>query len=325
MELSWICHACKEEVKNNKKDVRMTVRKLDDLVTEFTKQASIMKETVLRGLSESMSEMERKILGKLKGPTIHKESEETEETIDVLGSNKHNEKMQDKLNKVNKSVKDVENRPDAEHSSTSFSDASETFHKIIEETATYAQMAKSAEEKIMKICSRMEENTAAIDQNLIREQHETMKKFVQLQEKGDRSMNVLIHNVEESKSKNIGERMQHDIVKVREVANALGINQDLNIVKIFRLNRKHQPGQENEKKNARILLIKFKSEDESELLYNRRFNLRQYSDFDNIFISRDLSPEQRLHQRKLREELKEKGKEKYQIFRGKVVARRSQQ
>ena len=173
----------------------------------------------------------------------------------------------------------------------------------------------------------MQENTAStdLDTKLLKEQQEALKKFVQMQEKGDRAMNVIIHNVEESSSKDIGDRIKHDTAEVMKVAEVLGI-EDMGIVKVIRLNRKRQPGQaNNESKNPRMILVKLKTEEKAEQLYNRRYNLRQHSDFDNVFISQDLCPEERRQQRQLREELKEKGTERYKIFRGRVVARRNQQ
>lgn len=48
---------------------------------------------------------------------------------------------------------------------------------------------------------------------------------------------------------------------------------------------------EKDKKKPRILLMKLSSSDEVDLLFRRRFNLKSKG-FDNIYITRDLSPQE---------------------------------
>ena len=322
-ELTWICDNCKE-LKTDKKTTRM-YDKFDHILAELREQTTRLKETVIRNVSENMAGIEHRILSKIKEEAALARTDQMERMKDLEAIDEKNKQEIMNMHELLEGVKEsVEIMGDKQGEGSSLRQAART---IAEKTATYVQVAKSAEEQMQKICSKMQENTAStdIDTKLIKEQQEVLKKFVQMQEKGDRAMNVIMHNVEESSSKDIGDRIKHDTAEVMKVAEALGI-EDMGIVKVIRLNRKRQPGQaKNESKKPRMLLVRLKTEEEAERLYNRRYNLRQYSDFDNVFISRDLCPEQRREQRKFREELKEKGTDGYKIFRGRVVARHSQQ
>lgn len=322
-ELAWICGTCKEELKTDKKTG--TSEKFDHILAEMREQTTRLKETLLRNVSENMAGIKHSILSKIKEEVAQARTEQMERIKDMAAIEEKSKQeimnMHEILEGVKKSAEILECR---QEESSSLRQAVRT---IAEKTATYAQVAKNAEEQMQKVCSKMQENTAStdLDTKLLKEQQEALKKFVQMQEKGDRAMNVIIHNVEESSSKDIGDRIKHDTAEVMKVAEVLGI-EDMGIVKVIRLNRKRQPGQaNNESKNPRMILVKLKTEEKAEQLYNRRYNLRQHSDFDNVFISRDLCPEERRQQRQLREELKEKGTERYKIFRGRVVARRNQQ
>ena len=56
------------------------------------------------------------------------------------------------------------------------------------------------------------------------------------------------------------------------------------------------------------------------MLMKRRTQLKDVG-FPNVYLTKDLSPEEREAQKKLRQELEEKGKETHKIFRGKVLPR----
>ena len=77
---------------------------------------------------------------------------------------------------------------------------------------------------------------------------------------------------------------------------------------------------ESQAPRPRIMLLKLNSSDHVDLLYRRRFNLKSKG-YTNIYITRDLPLQEREAQRKLREELQQKGKDTH-IFRGRVVERK---
>ena len=73
---------------------------------------------------------------------------------------------------------------------------------------------------------------------------------------------------------------------------------------------------------GRLMLIKLNNKDCIQELMRRRTRLRE-AGFQNIYITRDLSPEERKKERELRAELERRGKDTHVIFRGEVVPRKS--
>ena len=67
-------------------------------------------------------------------------------------------------------------------------------------------------------------------------------------------------------------------------------------------------------------MIKLKDTDYVNKLIKRRTHLKE-AGYLNVYITKDMSPEERAIQRQLREELRHKGKEMHRFFRGKVVPR----
>ena len=67
------------------------------------------------------------------------------------------------------------------------------------------------------------------------------------------------------------------------------------------------------------MMIKQK-EGKVDILMQRRTNLNKVG-FPNVYLTRDLPPEEREEQKILMQELKDKGKDTHKIFRGKVVPR----
>ena len=70
----------------------------------------------------------------------------------------------------------------------------------------------------------------------------------------------------------------------------------------------------------RLLLVKLETAEDAESLLMKRFGLRD-AGYPNVYITRDLSKEEREKQWKLREELKKKGRDTHKIFRGRVIPR----
>ena len=68
------------------------------------------------------------------------------------------------------------------------------------------------------------------------------------------------------------------------------------------------------------MLVKFEMKEEANKLFQERLGLKN-AGYNNVYINRDLSKEEREKQHKLRVELRAKGREAYRIFRGKVVPR----
>ena len=148
-----------------------------------------------------------------------------------------------------------------------------------------------------------------------------IKKFMQAQNKDERENNIILHNIPESMSPDPDVRKQHDTNNFKGVTTALVGDVKVEIAQVFRLGKKQEtqgaPGS-NAKQKPRLIMIKLKDRDVVNQLIKRRTQLKEVG-YPNVYLTKDLSPEEREVQKKLREELLQKGKVTHTIFRGKVV------
>ena len=141
-----------------------------------------------------------------------------------------------------------------------------------------------------------------------------------------REENLVLHNIPESKSASADVRQRYDEDSFSNIVHALlGEGNDIEVSKTYRLGKrqesKNRPGDDIGDRGIskpRLLLVKLKRKEDAEHLLRLRWYLKDVG-FPNIYMTRDLPPEEREVQRKLREELKMKGKDTHRIFRGQVV------
>ena len=114
----------------------------------------------------------------------------------------------------------------------------------------------------------------------------------------------------------------HDLEVFKKVVSSLiGDQEDVKVEKIFRLG-KRETARESQATKPRLMLIKPKEKRHVNWTCSSRdVSISKEVGFPNVYLTRDLPPQEREVQKKLREELKDKGKETHKIFRGKVVPR----
>ena len=138
-------------------------------------------------------------------------------------------------------------------------------------------------------------------------------------EKEERQNNIILHNIEESRDGDPMRRKAHDTSMFGEVISAVLGDLDrpcLEIEKVYRLGKKR----EDESAKPRLLLVRLKNKEHVDLMIKNRWLVRQNApSLGPVFISRDLTKEEREKEGQLRRELEERGKETHRIFRGKVV------
>ena len=140
-------------------------------------------------------------------------------------------------------------------------------------------------------------------------------------EKVVRERNILLHNIPESNSSSPELRKRYDQDSFQNVVEALlGEGSTMEVENVIRLGRRQQDGNTMEDQKPRLMLIKLRDRRDVEELMKNRWSLKDRG-FENIYLTRDLPPEEREARRKLRQELTEKGKETHMIFQGKVVPR----
>ena len=132
-----------------------------------------------------------------------------------------------------------------------------------------------------------------------------------------RKRNILVHNVEESKAQDPKQRREDDEKAFQFMTSALlGEQSNIKVERIVRLGRRV----DGPDIKPRLLLVTLKDTDQVEKMYHNRFGLKEVG-LSNIYITKDLPPAEREAQRKLRQELADKGRDKYCIFRGSVILR----
>lgn len=191
------------------------------------------------------------------------------------------------------------------------------------EKAVSVRMKEQQEEieKSLNAQKEVAENMPKLQSELKKSTQELKKIVEKKEDKELREVNVIIHNIPESKSSDAATRKKYDSDSFQNIVEALlGGDRRMETTKTYRLGKKKEIREGEEQQKPRLMLVGLKTREEVDSLISRRFNLPHVG-FSNIYITRDLSPEEREEQKRLREELSKKGKDAYRIFRGKVVPR----
>ena len=188
-----------------------------------------------------------------------------------------------------------------------------------------AKVVENKVEAATEIDGKLEAGIKSMETQVMKQMSEnsdSLKEVIKTQDqanKVDRTCNVLLHNVPESKSEEPGVRKDHDITKVKDIAHALyGENVECNVQNAFRLGQKAVLEENEVSRRPRLMLVKLETKEQVEKLLSERLSLKDRG-YPNIYITRDLPLKEREKQRKLRAELKLKGKDTHKIVRGKVV------
>ena len=179
-----------------------------------------------------------------------------------------------------------------------------------------------------KLCKEIGDRQRQLEASLRAQGDKTqdLKKLVEnKQDKEAREKNIILHNIVECTADNAEERVEHDKAVFAKVVSALVGNQEnVEVDKIFRLGKRPEGGSgspSDRDSKPRLLLVRLKDKEPVDALIKRRTQLKDKG-FPNVYLTRDLAPDEREVQKKLRAELVEKGKDSHMIFRGKVVPRR---
>ena len=195
---------------------------------------------------------------------------------------------------------------DAKERERSFSETSEEVTSM--QSGSYAEAVKGTCDEVLK---------------KVTEKIKTMTK----EDKEKREENIVLHNIPESRSDIANIRQRYDENSFVNIVHALlGEDRDVEITQTYRIGKRLESKSRSsddskgrgEVSKPRLLLVKLKRKEDVEHLLRLRWYLKD-AGFPNIYMTRDLPPEEREVQRKLRDELKRKGKDSHRIFRGQVV------
>ena len=308
--LAWICKGCRNKMKQDE----YTKRSDHKLEAKIDALADIIKDQmkVIRKTGEENEQAIRE-LGEFQGRNICALQEQNEATIGCV------ERMASSLSSVQEQNKSLVNQIKTMRENGS--------GEPMEAEKSYAEVAKTACERIMTTIGAKLDAIPKVGQLA-----EDIKKVIKSKNMEDRAENILIHNVPESTAEKGDKRREDDLKKLKVITEALGLT-EVEVKSIVRLGRKmgrpettsteenSQGEQQKQDAKPRIMLIKLSSKDQVETMYKRRFDLKSKG-IENTYITKDLDPEERAKQRKLREEWHQKGRETHVIYRGRVVERK---
>ena len=129
------------------------------------------------------------------------------------------------------------------------------------------------------------------------------KKFQERDEISKRESNLIFWGIPESPSDDIEERREHDNHFVTDICRELGIY-DPKISQIIRLG-KRQPMGPNTKPRGTMVKFSEKSKKREVLKSSSKLKQTDNAEFKNVSISRDLTLQQREHDKKVRNDIKE--------------------
>ena len=180
---------------------------------------------------------------------------------------------------------------------------------------------KDLQAKVDKV---LHEQSAAVPKYVseIQRSAQKIQKFViDKEDKENRENNILIHNIPECSSESPEVRKKYDSDSFVNIVCALfGGHQDMKVKNVYRLGKRQTTSGGSFEPKPRLLLVKLERKEDVDELLRKRWNLNKVG-FSNIYLTRDLAPEERQAELALRQELRQRGKEQYKIFRGKVVLR----
>ena len=149
-----------------------------------------------------------------------------------------------------------------------------------------------------------------------------LKRIVtQREDKERRETNLIIHNIPESQSKEPRARKKYDSGSFNNIVCALfGEGTVIETEQIIRLGKKKEVREdEGEDPKPRLMLVRLRRKEDVDDLIKSRYDLR-YVGFSNVYLTRDMTPEEREAHRKMREEKGEKS-QRANSSQGNVVPR----
>ena len=214
-----------------------------------------------------------------------------------------------------------------------------TILKAIMEVKPIEDIKKNLEAKIANmetaVIEKIKEQQVMVESSL-REQQQVVKEMpkftaelktsakelkelvVSKDDKDNREKSMLLHNIPESIESDAKERKDYDEASFQNIVSALvGNATGIEVEKVYRLGKKR----EGPDAIPRLMMVELKKKDDVDQLIKKRTGLRDLG-FPNIYLTRNLSPDERAKEKALREELHKKGKDTHYLFRGKVIPRK---
>ena len=175
------------------------------------------------------------------------------------------------------------------------------------EKETLAQKVERMEMKTDKV----KEGLAGVEKEVVSGMEtakQEVKKVVraEISERGERSANLVLYGIEESKEAEMEKRKEYDEKKVREVAEKIGVEIKGEMVVKFRAGKKSDEATAK----PRPLIVKVSDDETRERFFKNAPLLARTDNMKRVFISSDLTWEQREEARKVERELRAEAERK---------------
>ena len=166
----------------------------------------------------------------------------------------------------------------------------------------------TVEEKAERVKAGLEGMEREVTSGMEKAKEEVKKEVkTEMKDIEERSENVVVYGLKERTEQEAGNRMEAERCLVREMAKEVGVELAPEEVEVkFRAGKK----QEEEGAKPRPLIVKIKSEEKREKLRRNARLLSRSDDWKTVFISEDLTWQQREEARKQEKELREEADRK---------------
>ena len=212
--------------------------------------------------------------------------------------------------KLIKKIKKIEKKQD---------DDTKEIKSAVERITKLEESNNTTSERITKLEENNNEtggNPVNIDTLVASKVSEEIEEY---RERELRKLNIILHNVPESKEESVEERRADDTRMIKEIARKINVLQ-IEITKIVRLGEKPEAG-----KN-RLMRVTLENTTQKRNMLQNAKKLRDAKDgiMDKIYISPDLSKKAREKGKKLRDELnrrRKNGEANLVISKGKIITK----
>ena len=315
-KVKWYCLRCSEGVeKIQKENVE-----LKELNSQLKIQNQELKQFVEQ-LGDRISEIERNM----------------ELKIEKMISKKFEEAIFVREKQIFQKLEEEQQKYDEHHRVQVKNLGVETVAEIRNLEAKFKQQNLGAEnieqiqKKVMENCiheitqkkllrieqhNEINDNNSKVNGSQIRDIEVKLEKL----EKEKRKNNLIIYNLQESDSKVPLQRYRDDEIHMKKIFEQELHRKNFNIVKIIRLGRKTEDVR-------RPTLVELGSEKEKMDILVHAKEMRHSTEYPKLYINRDLTADERLKEKNLRDQLREKrreGQNDYIIRNGRIVNKQNE-
>lgn len=195
-------------------------------------------------------------------------------------------------------------------------------HKVDELSLKVSELISKfnhLEDKVTLLCKRQDEQQVEIDnlKMLIGNVPDPEFLIQEIQQRVDRSNNLIVSGLQEKASGSVEDRTRHDLAEFQHLCEVIDVP-EVKVEKCFRIGARRQD--EN-----RLLKVSLKERSDRNSILRKAKSLRNCGEFEKVYVTPDRTQSQRLMHKKMRLELKRRRDEgdEVVIYRGRIQSKSS--